>query len=202
MVYVYSESSLPGGEGDPSQLEASYKSKKYNIKKKDMVLANAASVLLSTTTYSLIIAYFEGGRVVKPVEVFGIRPPDTGFYMTQRGLSLKFNTGIRVEGFDFSIPIYYEKVVKGSKTDEWTTGLVYDHQWFSVSTLVRYNIQLDGKEAELFAELPLSIIRMEFLSVSAGLTHHDARTLNGVRNIPSYKKNTYEEIWTKVTYYY
>lgn len=165
-------------------LKGLYRLNALPVSKGEITSANVAAFVLSASTYSYILSFFQGplpiDRKVIPLEVLGIRVPDLETYFMTEGISYKVKTGFRVS-HSLNFPIAVELIGKGSPGYEVTLGVHKHFEDFGGMSL-GVNVMFGrGLDWDVHVRFPLGeMFFLEGLVEKMGL-----KSYYGERNIPT-----------------
>jgi len=192
---------LAPGTGDPEVIQQFYAGKGYAITLNDMKQASLNSLAGSATAWMLLyktlihnddtaVRAFDLGVFDAGGQEVRWRLPDTEMYFTTRGLSYKVRSAFRWG--DWYFPFALETVTKGGSGSEVSMGVVKKDKQSDAP--LEYSVMLIGPNLETY-------VRWDYLTL--GLSHHHVASLHGERQIMDLtKRNTNQEFWLRVSYYY
>ncbi len=177
-------------------------SRSFDINFEDIKLGSAMSLLASGTTYSLANGVwqflstgdprFESLQFSAPGWA-ALRVPETSFYHSTRGLSLKVDSGYRVDDSLF-LPFGVEYVYKGDRYAEVSAGIqkVFWEDYTFRSLLF--------VGANLSAESSVGYRVNRSMNLELGLSHYHRDTQHGQRHSPDLLSRQQDELWVRVSY--
>lgn len=196
-----SASSLKRGYNDgqdTSRICNAYAKLGIDLTHEEIIRYSYLSYVLSSQTYKNIYQIYktisEGENKVYAPEVWSVRLPNVALYFTTKGPTYNVSSGYRY-GETWYFPVSIEFGLKQS-TWEATIGIRKKFPSFHNSFIhaeVVFNSEAVG------GSMYGGAIFDKLWNVQAGVTYHNSNTLQGERNIPSYKKGDADiEAWLKI----
>lgn len=178
---------LLGSHGDVGSIVYNYNKQNLDIRGPDIALGSAASLLLSSTTWTFVYSAFtelpKGSFIVRPPIWHGWRLPDLNFYLTSQGLSFEIVTGYRFND-NWYAGLSTEMVYKGNSAYEFGPSVGYNFN----TSLGRIDLSCQliiGNKLEMGGNIGAEWTSPhESWSVGLKYIYHNALTLVGERNIP------------------
>lgn len=172
--------------------------KGYNITTKDIKRDNLIALLASSTTYSILSAYYNylnnGDPTIRPFSYNNIRLPDVYLYHTARGVSYKLDSAYQVND-SLSIPFSVEYIHRGENYTELSVGWENSFSGWSSSgkIFVSDNVSLQNS---------ITFYLGDEFDVSLGWDHYNKDTLFGERHTLDLYDESSDEVWSKVSLKY
>jgi hypothetical protein len=169
-----------------------------DVTHEEIITYSYLSYFLSAQTYANIYQVYStlttGENRVYAPEYWNIKLPNVGLYFTTKGPTYNVSSGYRINNNCF-IPISIEF---GLKQSAWEAMVGIRKKFLTFHNAFIHADVVFNSEA-VGGSLYGGMLMNKLWNVQAGITYHNAKTLQGERNIPSYKTGESDiEAWIKL----
>ena len=183
---------------DTTRICVTYKEMGIDLTHEDIIKYSYLSYFLSAQTYANIYQIYktiaEGENRVYAPEVFNIKLPNIALYFTTNGPTYNVSSGYRYDDTLF-FPVSIEF---GLKESAWEANIGIRKKFPAFYESFVHGEIVFNSEA-VGGSVYGGAIFDKIWNIQAGITYHNAKTLQGERNIPSYKNgDTDIEAWVKL----